>query len=64
MATAKSTRSVTTTPQSPEVAEYTIVTVPAIRTVVRGSRPRSTPPILVAASVTVAMMITLKTTPR
>ena len=36
-----------------------MVTEPAIRTVVSGCSPRSTPPILVAASVTVAMIITL-----
>ena len=46
------------------IAEYAAVMSPATSTVVYLSAPSSTPAILIAASVTVAMMITLKKTPR
>ena len=42
----------------------TTVTPPASRMVVIGERPSNTPAILIAASVTVAMIVTLKNTPR
>ena len=64
IATTNRRRSVTTTPQRPEVAEYRPAMVPTTRTVVYLSAPSSTPEILIAASVTVAMMTTLKKTPR
>ena len=64
MATTNSSRSVTTTPHRPAPAEYSTVMPPATSTVVYLSSPSSTPPILIAASVTAAMIITLKNTPR
>ncbi len=64
IAMTNSMRSVTTTPQRPEVAEYAAVTAAATRTVVYLSAPSRTPPILMPASSTAAMIITLKNTPR
>ena len=57
-------RSVTTTPHSPELAEYAAVMVAATITVVYLSIPSKTPEILIAAKVTVAMIMTLKNTPK
>jgi len=64
MAMTKRSRSVTTTPHNPEVAEYRTVTAPARMTTSYFPTPNKTPPILMAARVTVAMIITLKNTPR
>src|SRR5207249_4875643 len=58
------TKSVKTTPDSPELAAYSTVTAPPTRTAVERSQPSSTPAILVAERLTEAMIITLKNTPR
>jgi hypothetical protein len=44
--------------------EYASVMPAAVATVTSGERPSSTPPILIAARVTFAMISTLKSTPR
>jgi uncharacterized membrane protein YdfJ with MMPL/SSD domain len=64
IAVKKRRRSVSTTPRTPPMVLKATVTPPARSTVVRGLVPRSTPAILMAASVTVAMIMTLKKTPR
>src|SRR5213078_2476830 len=58
------TKSVKTTPESPELAAYTTVTAPPTSTAVRRSQSSITPAILVAERLTEAMIITLKKTPR
>jgi len=58
------TKSVKTTPDSPELAAYSTVTAPPMSTAVPRSQPSITPAILVAERLTEAMIITLKNTPR
>src|SRR6266705_60366 len=58
------TKSVKTTPDSPELAAYSTVTAPPMSTAVSRSQPSITPAILVAERLTEAMIITLKNTPR
>src|SRR5690606_41578085 len=64
IATANWKRSVRRTPVSPPAALYTITMVAATTTVCSGVAPIITPAILIAASVTAAMVSTLKMTPR
>src|SRR5207237_2033088 len=58
------TKSVKTTPDSPELAAYSTVTAPPMSTAVWRSQSSITPAILVAERLTEAMIITLKNTPR
>jgi hypothetical protein len=64
IAMANCTKSVSTTPVSPELAAYSTVTAPPTSTDVSRLQPSSTPAILVAARLTDAMIMTLKNTPR
>src|SRR5690349_12516790 len=64
MAIANWTKSVSTTPDNPELAAYSTVTAPPTSTAVWRSQPNITPAILVAERLTEAMIITLKNTPR
>ena len=64
MAITNRIKSVATTPESPEEAEYSTVIEPATSTVVNGETPKSTPPIFVAARVTPPMIRTLNRMPR
>jgi hypothetical protein len=59
-----SRKSVSSTPVRPPSAANATVTPPATTIVQMGDTPSSTPAILMAASVTVAMIMTLKNTPR
>jgi hypothetical protein len=60
----KSRKSVSSTPVRPPRAANATVTPPATTIVQSGGTPSRMPAILMAASVTVAMIMTLKNTPR
>ncbi len=64
MAMKNSRQSVRTTPRKPPAALNTTVRSAATATVSSGCSPNRTPPILIAARVTVAMIMTLKNRPR
>ena len=64
IATPNSRKSVRTTERKPPAMLTATVTVEARVTVWSGVSPNITPPILIAASVTAAITMTLKKTPR
>ena len=64
IASANCTRSVVSTPHSPEIDAKSTHAVPAMSTVSRRPHPNITLAILIAASVTVDMIMMLKKNPR